>query len=133
MIRYAIINDLDLLTLHDKHVSKEELINIINSKRIILLFKENKFVGWLRYNLFWDNTPFLNMLFIMDGERNKGYGSELISFWESEMKKVGYHYVLTSTQSNETAQFFYRKLGYKDSGSLELPREPLEIIFYKEI
>ena len=49
------------------------------------------------------------------------------------MKNKGYECVLTSTQSNEEAQFFYRKLGYIDSGSLLLPNEPLEIIFYKKI
>jgi len=49
------------------------------------------------------------------------------------MKTQGYKKVLTSTLSNEDAQHFYRKLGYKDCGSLLLPDEPLEIIFIKEI
>ena len=70
------------------------------------MFNENKFVGWLRFNLFWDNTPFMNMLYFIDDERGKGYGTQLVSFWEQEMKKKGYEFVLTSTQSNEQAQFF---------------------------
>jgi ribosomal protein S18 acetylase RimI-like enzyme len=49
------------------------------------------------------------------------------------MKKKGYEIVMTSTLSNEQAQHFYRKLGYKDSGSLLLENEPLEIIFTKII
>lgn len=40
---------------------------------------------------------------------------------------------MTSTLSNENAQHFYRKLLYRDSGSLLLENEPLEIIFTKKL
>lgn len=133
MIRYANLEDLDLLKKYDSHISENELINAINLKRVLIMFENNKFVGWLRYNLFWDNIPFMNMLYFLEDERNKGYGSIMISFWEKEMKEKGYDFVLTSTLSNEQAQFFYRKHGYIDNGSLILPQEPLEIIFYKKI
>jgi hypothetical protein len=49
------------------------------------------------------------------------------------MKSLGYEMVMTSTLANEQAQHFYRKLGYKDAGSLLLEDEPLEIIFTKSI
>ena len=49
------------------------------------------------------------------------------------MLKKRYKQVLTSTLSNERAQFFYRKNGYVDCGSLLLPREPLEIILLKHL
>ena len=133
MIRYANIDDLEILTKHDEHISKEELINQINLKRVIVMLDNEKFIGWLRYNLFWDNTPFMNMLYFLDNERGKGNGSKLIKYWEDEMKKKGFEAVLTSTQSNEQAQFFYRKHNYIDSGALTLPGEHLEIIFYKKL
>ena len=75
----------------------------------------------------------MNMLYIIENYRNKGIGKGLVLFWENEMKKKGYKFLMTSTQSNEEAQNFYRKLEYKDSGSLLLPNEPLEIIFIKSI
>ncbi len=133
MIRYAELKDIELLKMYDKHISYEELNNSIKLKRIIVMYADNRFVGWLRYNLFWDNIPFMNMLYFLDGERNKGYGSKILSFWEEEMRQNDYNFVMTSTQSNEQAQFFYRKHNYIDSGSLILPEEPLEIIFYKKI
>lgn len=40
---------------------------------------------------------------------------------------------MTSTQSDETAQHFYRKLGYVDAGALLLQDEPLEIILTKAL
>lgn len=133
MIRYATENDIEIILKYDKHISKEELENIVKLQRVIVMFEDNTFIGWLRYNLFWDNTPFMNMLYLLDNERGKGKGSQLVAFWENEMKQKNYEFVLTSTQSNEDAQFFYRKLGYIDSGSLLLPNEPLEIILYKNL
>ena len=133
MIRYANENDIEIISKYDKHISKEELANIIKLKRVIVMYEDDKFVGWLRYNLFWDNTPFMNMLYLLDNERGKGNGSRLVIFWENEMKQKNYEFGLTSTQSNEEAQFFYRKIGYVDSGALLLPNEPLEIILYKKL
>ena len=115
MIRYANENDIEIISKYDKHISKEELANIIKLKRVIVMYEDDKFVGWLIYNLFWDNTPFMNMLYLLDNERGKGNGSRLVIFWENEMKQKNYEFVLTSTQSNEEAQFFYRKIGYVDS------------------
>lgn len=34
----------------------------------------DKPAGILRYNLFWDNTPFCTMLFVDCDYRKKGYG-----------------------------------------------------------
>ncbi|MFU7517401.1 GNAT family N-acetyltransferase [Clostridium sp. HCS.1] len=119
---------------NDGHVSKELIENKLKEKEIIIASDEdNKIIGWLRYSYFWDNTPFMNMLYINENYRNKGIGKELVLFWENEMKKKGYEFLMTSTLSNEEAQHFYRKLGYKDAGSLLLPNEPLEIIFIKSI
>ena len=133
MIRYAEQNDFELINQYDKHISKEELQNQISLKRVLVMFEKERFVGWMRFNLFWDNTPFMNMLYFLEGERGKGYGSKMVEFWEDEMQSLGYKAVLTSTQSDEQGQYFYRKHGYIDSGSLTLPGEPLEIIFYKKL
>ena len=132
-IRYAESGDLEMISEYDMHISKEELKNAIALKRIILLFIDGRFEGWLRFNLFWDNIPFMNLLFILEEQRGKGYGKKMVEFWEHEMVKQGYQFVMTSTQSNEEAQHFYRRLGYTDRGALVLPDEPLEIIFYKNV
>ncbi len=132
-IRYAKSGDLEMISEYDLHISKEELKNAIAMKRMILLFIDGKYKGWLRFNLFWDNIPFMNLLFLFEEQRGKGCGKKLVEFWEQEMAKQGYRFVMTSTQSDEEAQFFYRKLGYTDRGALVLPDEPLEILFYKKV
>lgn len=133
LIRYANESDLPLLVEHDKHIAKDELQNTVRLQRVLILENEDGFAGWLRYNLFWDNTPFMNMLYLLENFRGRGLGGQLTAFWENEMRQQGYKEVLTSTLSDEHAQFFYRKHGYVDCGSLLLPGEPLEIIFMKKI
>lgn len=133
MIRYAEKTDLELLKKYEHCIDEQELKNSIDEKRVLVMFQKDVFVGWLRFNLFWDNTPFMNMLYFLEEHRGKGYGRVLVDYWEAEMQKSNYQRVLTSTLSNERAQFFYRQNGYVDCGSLLLPGEPLEIIFMKEL
>ena len=132
-IRYAAEEDKKLLLKSDRHISEETCEELIKSRRIIVIFIDKKFAGWLRYNLFWDEIPFINMLYLFDEYRRKGYGTALLSFFESEMIKLGYRKVMTSSQADEYAQHFYRKLGYMDAGSFFPFCTELEIIFTKEL
>ena len=53
------------------------------------------------------------------------------------MKSKGNDMVLTSTQVDEEAQHFYRKLGYKDCGGIiiDIPKhkQPMEMFLVKII
>ncbi|MFM9278753.1 GNAT family N-acetyltransferase [Paenibacillus jiagnxiensis] len=119
---------------HDRHISESLIQAKIRAKEIYILRDEKEMnIGWMRFGYFWDNTPFMNMLWIDKQHRGKGAGSRVVHFWENEMKSNGYKLVMTSTQANEEAQHFYRKLGYRDAGCLLLENEPLEIILTKEL
>ena len=91
----------------------------------------------LRYSLFWDNTPFCNLLYVAQDHQRKGYGRMLMEHWERDMHTRGYDLVMTSTQADENAQHFYRALGYRDCGGFILPfpghEQPMEIILAKAI
>ncbi len=132
-IRHANLRDTDVILLYDKHISKEELINSINLNRVYIAVENKQFCGWLRYNLFWDNTPFMNMLYLLEDFRGKGYGKQLVEHWENDMKDLGYNHVLTSTQSDESAQHFYTRLGYKTIGGFLPAQDPFEIIMSKSL
>ena len=132
-IRTASLTDAEVLNIYDKHVEKSEIINLINNNRIFIIEINNKIIGWLRYNLFWDNTPFMNMLYILEDYRNHKYGTLLVNHFEKEMKELGYNYLLTSTPSDETSINFYQKLGYKINGELFYKNDPKELILYKSI
>jgi ribosomal protein S18 acetylase RimI-like enzyme len=64
---------------------------------------------------------------IAEPQRGKGHGSRAVRAWEEEMKERGFAVVLASTQADEGAQHFWRKLGYVDCGMLLLPDKPAEL------
>lgn len=136
-IRYVQKNDKNFWYSLDKHLPVEEFVRKVESKQGYVLLVDNKQIGLLRYNLFWDNTPFCTMLYIDQKYQSSGYGRKLMEHWENDMKEKGYKMVLTSTQVNENAQHFYRKLGYKDCGSLIIDIEgyaqPMEMFMIKNM
>lgn len=80
-------DEIELLCLYDKHISKKELQKSVKEKRVYIAKEKSEIAGWLRFNLFWDNTPFMNMLYILEGYRGKGMGKALVQRWENDMKK----------------------------------------------
>jgi len=132
-IRYAEIKDYLWLKEHDRHISEETLKTKIEAKEIYVAEENNELIGWLRYNLFWDNIPFMNLLYFPEEYRRRGMGRKLVNYWENEMKEKGYKNVLTSTLSNEEAQHFYRKLGYTEIGGFKYLDEALELMFCKKL
>lgn len=132
-IKLATLTDITTVETFDKHIRKQELENIIRLNRLYILEDESKFIGWLRYNLFWDNTPFMNMIYLLEEYRRKGFGKKLVLFWEEQMKNLGYGVVMTSTASDEYAQHFYNNLGYLTVGGFLPNNEPYEIILQKTL
>lgn len=133
LIRRAALEDGKTILLHDRWISKETLRAKILDGQVYAAFNGDQFIGWLRYSLFWDNTPFMNMLRILESYRGNGIGKALVEHWERDMRQLGYQLVLTSTAQTETAQHFYEKLGYKAVGGFTLASQPFEIIFAKAI
>ncbi len=133
IIRHAGPADLPFLSENDRHIPLAELDSAIRLGRVLLLTVDGVPAGWLRWNLFWDNTPFMNLLYLLDGYRMQGCGRTLVSHWEQQMREAGHALVMTSTQADEGAQHFYRHLGYRDVGGFLLPGESYELILVKEL
>lgn len=134
-IKYVEDSDKEFWYSLDKHLPEVEFSKKVRDKQGYVLFNDGIAVGVLRYNLFWDNTPFCTMLFVDWSQQKNGYGRALMQFWEEDMKKQGYGMVMTSTQVDEEAQHFYRKLGYKDCGgfTVDIPgfEQPMEMFMSK--
>ena len=128
-IRYAKEDDYPWFRNHDKHISE----NKIKNNEVYVVEISEKIIGWLRYNLFWDCIPFMNLIYFLEDYRRIGIVKKLVEYWEKDMKQKGYNNVLTSTQSNEDAQHFYRKIGYREIGGFKFMDDPFEIIFQKII
>lgn len=121
----------------DAHISDEEFDCKVNNQTGYIIWNDNTPIGVLRYNMFWDSVPFVTLIYIKEEQRESGVGKNVMLFWESEMKAKGHNVVMTSTQVDETAQHFYRKMGYKDCGCLVLDipelEQPMEMFLIKRI
>lgn len=134
-IRQVELQDREFWMGIDTHVDPEGFYNRVSAKTGYVLWEENLPVGLMWHNVLWDNLPFLNLLFVAPEHRGKGYGAGAMAQWEQEMKKRGHRMVLVSTQVDESAQAFYRKLGYVDCGGLvfhDTPfKQPMELFMRK--
>ncbi len=112
-----------------------ELKNAGNGAYTILC--DGKTTGIIEYKSFWEGMPYLSLLRIDSEYRGKGIGKEAIRLFENEIKAQGNKALLTSTQSDEQAQHFYRKAGYKECGCLILNdtplSQPMEMFFIKAL
>jgi len=136
-IRYVREEDREFWFRLDRHLPEEEFEKKVRDKMGYILQEDSVPVALLRYNLFWDNTPFCTLLFVDWQYQRKGYGRQIMEFWERDMKSRGYGMIMTSTQTDEEAQHFYRKLGYQDAGGLviNIPgyEQPMEMFFLKVV
>lgn len=131
--RLATADDLDALASHDRHLGVATLGTVIEAGRLLVAEGDEGILGWLRWGLFWDEIPFMNMLFVLEPVRGHGHGGTLVEEWEARARADGHDVVLTSTRSDEPAQHVYRRRGYADAGVLLLPDEPAELILRKEL
>jgi GNAT superfamily N-acetyltransferase len=132
-IRPAGPADLSWLRERDRHVDPVELAAVVDQERVLLVEVDGRAAGWLRWGKFWDEIPFMNMLFVDADVRRAGVGRGLVQHWETAMRQAGHTQVLTSTLADESAQHFYRRLGYVDCGGLLLPGEATEIFLRKDL
>jgi len=119
----------------DVHISEREFALKVRDKRGYIILDSGTPIGIMRYNLFWDNTPFLTLIYLEAAYRGKGFGTQAILCWETEMRTLGYQMAMTSTRVDEKAQHFYRALGYLDKGALfldhTLMEQPQELFLMK--
>jgi len=73
-IRFAGEEDLAFLSSHDGHISAKILRERVAQECVYIAEENGAPVGWLRYNLFWDNTPFCNLIFVSEKARGRGGG-----------------------------------------------------------
>ena len=130
MIRLACETDKDLILRYDRHISEERLEVCIRDEQVYVLLEGDKLVGVLRYSLFWQRLPFMDLLYLDEVRRGMGYGRRLVGHWEAQLRSRGYGYAMTSTQTDETAKYFYEKLGYHRAGAFLPPEQEVEELVY---
>jgi GNAT superfamily N-acetyltransferase len=132
-IGYAGPDDMDFLADHIDKIPRDALADELARGRVLVARRQGRAGGLLHMGFFWDDLPFMKLLVVDRSWRGQGVGSRLVEFWQREMAGRGHRRVMTSTMSSETAQHFYRKLGYVDVGGFVLPGEVLELLLVKDL
>lgn len=133
-IRTAVPADLDGIRNYDRHIPAARLEDCIRRRQVVVLEDNGKILGVLRWNLFWQSLPFLDLIFLDDALRGQGWGTEMMALWEINMAEQGFRHVLLSTQEDETSKFFYEKLGYTLCGDFLPPdQDARELMYRKEL
>lgn len=128
-------NDIEFWLSVDGAAKRGNIEKRIAEKNGYIIYDGAKPIGVIAYNMFWDELPFLSLIKIAPEYRRCGFGEKAMSLLENELKKLGYRALLVSTQTDEGAQHFYRKIGYRECGCLVLNdepyKQPMEMFFIK--
>lgn len=134
IITTAETKDRDQVLKYDRHMPKARLDRCILDGQVTILKDGSNVLGVLRWSLFWQTIPFLDLLYIDEAHQRMGHGRQMMAHWEEAMAAQGYRSVMLSTQADETAKFFYEKLGYRQIGAFLPPeQEADELVYLKEL
>ena len=96
-IRYVTNEDKRFWFELDKHLPEAEFEKKVRDRQGYVLFEDNEPVGILRYNLFWDNTPFCTITKIRKARQNDAKISSSLTSWR--FKKSVYIFQKTKRRS----------------------------------
>ena len=119
---------------YDRHIAKDRLELCLQQGMVYALSDGTRILGVLRYSMFWQSIPFVDLLYIDEAYQLQGHGKAMMQRLEQDMLAAGYRYVMLSTQADETAKHFYEKLGYHLAGAFLPPEQDAdELIYWKEL
>ncbi len=133
-IRTARPDDLPGIQQYDRHIREDRLHDCIARGQVDVLTEGDQILGVLRWSLFWQSIPFLDLIYLDGTVQGRGWGRKMMAHWETAMAAQGFGHVLLSTQEDETSQFFYDRLGYRRIGAFLPPEQDArELMFGKEL
>ncbi len=73
--RVASDSDLPFLCETDKHLSRHDQAQVVSLGRVTVADVDGAAAGLLRWGLFWDQVPFMNLLWVVAERRGQGIGT----------------------------------------------------------
>lgn len=132
-IRNANKGDHLILSRLDPHLNEMMQMEKIERSEVLICESNDEIIGVVRYSLFWDQIPFVNWIWVDPDRRRGSIGRRLIHEIALVARRLDRGIILASTQADEEAQHFYRRIGFKDIGGFVLENEPLEIVMSLDI
>jgi N-acetylglutamate synthase-like GNAT family acetyltransferase len=86
--RVATPSDLSILGELDSHLPSPALAEVVAAGRVLVVVDaDGAVVGCLRWGMFWDEVPFMNLLWLLPDCRGRGLGTTLVRAWETASSK----------------------------------------------
>ena len=130
-IRLANKHDLSFIIKYDNLVLNHK--ELIKEDKYYVIEENRELIGFLRYNLFWDHIPFINLFYIEEDKRKSGYGTNLLNYFINEMLKNNYQVIMTSSQSKEEGKYFFLKNNFNIVGGFNPYNEDYELILERRL
>jgi ribosomal protein S18 acetylase RimI-like enzyme len=94
----------------------------IEKQEVYIAKDENKkTVGFIQIGEkgMFSKYPFLRLIAVKQEYRNKGYGTELLNFYEAKYKNKVDRVFLSVSSFNDSAKKFYKSLGFFEVGRID--------------
>jgi len=123
-----------------KNISTEDLANIfggnipikdhplsyintrLQEEHIFLARMDNQPAGFLIYDIWWGNCPFIELLKVNETYQRKGIGKELLSAAIKEIKSKNFTKLISSSEVvNDMGLSFHKSFGFSPLKTLDLP------------
>lgn len=140
-IRFAEPSDFKIvrqLDPHSKYIDPKKIEQKLAVNEIIIALDGTDPIGLIKFSYFWATRPYMDLIWIKEQYRSKGFGKQLLSFFENYLVQEGHLYLMTSSEKDELApQKWHKSQGFIPCGeltSLNLPMDDIpEIFFYKKL
>lgn len=133
MLRAATEADFDFLRGFANEPGDVQLTAQIRDGRLRIIEPAGIPVGFIKSYVLWETLPFMEVIILREDSRGRGFGREAVRQWEKEMAGRSFTRAVISTSADETAQEFWRRIGYRDCGSLNLPGRSIELFMSRDI
>jgi ribosomal protein S18 acetylase RimI-like enzyme len=133
MLRTAQDTDLTFLSGFTSGPRDDQLRAQVRDGRLRIIESAEGAVGFIKFYILWEVLPFIEVIIIREDCRGRGIGRAAIGEWEAEMSGRSFQRAIVSTQADETAQYFWRRIGYQDCGYLALPGRPVELLLHRDL
>ena len=123
MAEITVAAESDIQDIHsvDNEFLSKRLAECIKEHRIFVLRSKGKVVGVMRYNLFLESIPCLDMLTLDSAYIEKGYIQKMLDYWEFRMRELGYGYVMTTMFTDRVENYSPETFAYQKMGAFSLP------------
>jgi ribosomal protein S18 acetylase RimI-like enzyme len=132
MLRSATEADIAFLKALSPAEQEDVLRAQIRDGRLLIIEQVGEPAGFIKFYVLWETLPFIEVMVVRVDLRKRGIGRAAVRAWESEMARRSYRRVIVSAQADEAAQHFWRRIGYRDCGSLDLPGRPAELFLFRD-